>query len=145
MRRSRYFKFSTVLSDWVIIPFPEPKGSLKSRCAYATLSMMTSCCNMNHRRLKAKTANPRAICRRILYCVKENLCGVLVRQSIWLYLSYFLRLSTIHTISELSTFKRSRVSRLLLHDSDSIYLLLQRKYTPKLCKTEDWHYSFVIY
>ena len=38
----------------------------------------------------------------------ENLCGALVRQSIGLYLSDFLRLFTIHTISELSTFNRSR-------------------------------------
>ena len=42
--------------------------------------------------------------QRILYCVKENLCGALVRQSIGLYLSDFLRLFTIHTTSELSIF-----------------------------------------
>ena len=41
-------------------------------------------------------------CCRILHCVKENLCGAPVRQSIGLYLSDFLRLFTIHTISELS-------------------------------------------
>ena len=38
-------------------------------------------------------------------------------------------------ISKLSTFKRSQFSSFLLQDSDSINLLLQRKYTPKLCKT----------
>ena len=48
-------------------------------------------------------------------------------QSIGLYLSVILRLFTIHTISELSTFKRSRsqVLSLLLQDNDSIYLPLQ--------------------
>ena len=40
------------------------------------------------------------ICCRILHCVKENLWGALVRQSIGLHLSNFLRLFIIHTISE---------------------------------------------
>ena len=48
-------------------------------------------------------------CCRILHCVKENLFGALVRQSIGLYLSYFLRLLTTHIISELSTFNRSPI------------------------------------
>ena len=69
------------------------------------------------------------ICRRILLYVKENLCGVLVRQSVGLIDSDFLRLFTI--------------SNLLFQDSDSIYLLLQRKYTPKLRKTNiDITYSW---
>ena len=40
-------------------------------------------------------------CCRILHGVRENLCGVLVRQSIGQYLSDFLRLFAIATISEL--------------------------------------------
>ena len=46
-------------------------------------------------------------CYRILPCVKENLYGALALQSIGLYLSDFLRLFTIRTISELSTIIRS--------------------------------------
>ena len=56
-----------------------------------------------------RTGNGNGCCR-ILHCDRENLCGALVQQSIELYLSDFLRLFTIDTISELSTFKRSRSS-----------------------------------
>ena len=49
------------------------------------------------------------MCCRILYCVKENLCGALLGQSIGLCLSDFLRLFTIHTISELPTFNRPQI------------------------------------
>ena len=68
-----------------------------------------------------------------IQCVKENFYGALVRQSIGMYLSDFLRLFTIHTILELSTFNRLDVQR---KDSDSIYMLLQRKCTPTLRKTK---------
>ena len=60
-------------------------------------------------------------CCRIPNYAKENLRRVLVRQSIGLYFSDFLRLFTIHIISELSTFSRTR--SFLSQDSDSIYLL----------------------
>ena len=67
-------------------------------------------------------------CCRILHCDREDL-----------YLSDFLRLFTIDTISELST---SNDLDLLLQDNDSIYLPLQRKYTPKLRKSKiDISYS----
>ena len=45
----------------------------------------------------------------MVHCVEENLGGALVRQSIGLYLSDFLRLFTMHTISKLSTFSHSQI------------------------------------
>ena len=45
----------------------------------------------------------------VFHCVKVNLGGALVRQSIGLHLSDFLRLFTMHTISELSTFNHSQI------------------------------------
>ena len=45
----------------------------------------------------------------VFHCVEENLGGALVRQSIGLYLSDFLRLFTMHTISKLSTFSHSQI------------------------------------
>ena len=69
-------------------------------------------------------------CYRILPRVKENLYGALAPQSIGLYLSDFLRLFTIHTISELSTISRSSIFCYM------IVILFIWKYTPKLCKTK---------
>ena len=72
-------------------------------------------------------------CCRILHFVKENLCGELVRQPIGLYRSAFLRL---YRSIQYPYFLHSIDHDLLLQDSDSIYLLLQRNYTPELCKTK---------
>ena len=71
---------------------------------------------------------------RILHCVKENLCGALVRKSIGMYLSDFLRLFTIHTISELSTSNRSQV--LCYKIVILLICYLKQKYTPKLRKSK---------
>ena len=81
--------------------------NVKGKLLFNDLVMVYKCMN---------NLTPDYLRERFQHCVvefsttKENLCGAPVRQSKGLYLSDFLRLFTIHTISELSTLKRSQIS-----------------------------------